>query len=205
MYPAEISPTSPVPRDALPSGVSRSRLREICYRSVSQTPDAELDDNALVVMADTERLTGLKLFPGDFEARFPIYMQPPDERGVGWYGYSDGATPQQLFPRTPLLIPGVNARVTAVTLPSGATQAPRAQAEDEAGNLTLLPPLDGWSIGYAPDYHGAVVVTFSAGGRIPRAIVQAIGLGMQFLFNQEPEDEKAWRARASYYAYRYEL
>ena len=205
MYPAEISPTASVPRDALPTGVSRARLREICYRSVSQTPDAELDENALTVISDTERLTGLKLFPGSFEARFPIFHRPPDEGGRGWYGYADGSNPQQLFFRTPLLIPGVNTSAIAVALPSGDTVEPRLRIADEVGNVTLLPPSDGWGFGHTPDLQAAITVTFTAGGQIPRPLVRAIGLGMQFLFNQEPEDEKAWRNRASYYAYRYEL
>ena len=206
MHPTELSPVTPVPREAIPDGLSRDRLRDICYRSVNQTSDAELDNVAFTALDDIERMTGLKLFPGSFEARFPIYRRPEDADRDGVSYYTDGLQVQRIYRRTILDLPGVNVTNVVVTTPTG-TVVPRKTIPDEAGNLQLLPPTTGWLAADAPDldFESSVTVTFNAGGSIPRGVVQAIGLQMQWLFNQEPEDEAAARRRARYYAFRFEI
>ena len=205
MYPSEIYPTSDVPRDALPPGLSRDRLRDICYRSKTQTEDDEFDVVAVTAIGDIERMSGLKLFPGSFEARFPVFRRPADDDRVTLSHYGDGTPIRLLYKRTPLWIPGVNTSSVVVTAPQGPV-TPKRAIPDEARNLVLTPPGPGWTSETAEeDPDAEVIVAFTAGGSIPLPILQAIGVQMQWLFNQEPEDEMAARNRAKYYSYRYEL
>ena len=218
MYPASIYLETSPQRSDIPMGVDRAVLRDICYRSIDQTSDSALDKRTLSAISDVERMTGLRLFPGTFEARFPVW------RRDGYYAYSDGGRGHYLSPNTALWIPGVSAKLLAedaINVGDTMDVTPGRQVLDEVGNLEVQAPEKGWPITTSSDIKDVIAVRFQAGGRpperdaqgvvtanavsVPDAVVEVIGLQLKWLFDQEPQDERAARARAKYYAYQLEL
>ena len=192
---------------AEPFPLDLARMREATYRSIDQNTDAEMQDILGDSLTDIERMTGLRIRPGQFQARFAVRERIPEDQGL--QAVQTGVYPQSIGAYDRLKLPGVNCTLTKLETLSKGVRTDLDYGEtysDVVGNLWIEPPDDGWNRDIYNETGTVIVAAFTAGGTpetpVPGVIQKAVALQALYYLNDDPADETRARERSSMYAYR---
>ena len=167
MTTADITPAAPVDKSGQPP-IDRTLVETTLTTELA----GEAFDTALATaVADIERMGHLLLWPGTYRARFQ----------TAHLGASE-----------PLILPGTNCVLTALTDADDTAVAYSRTWQTSAGSVAIVAPDEGWPSAGAD---GEIIAAFTAGGQVPLPVQQAVALQMEAMLEDEPDPEHDWSKR----------
>ena len=168
--------------DYAPGGdrFDRQLIRSIAGLTPGRLNDAKLDQRIVAAAKRVQERTGMRLFPGTFEAEFR-YVQLLRNGN---------------YKLRPIVLPGTFANMTAVRLGTlDITADVTDRSSDSRGSLRLwTPEMEG---GWLARYDGApmgsarsIFVDFTAGTQVPLDYQQLVGTTLRWQYDGREEDKK---------------